>query len=162
MNKTEYNQLTEREKCIFSWQVWNKYIDKSSREYDEDLFFQLYGSKRFMVNSKNIGRREENLFELNQISALQLIQSYTNYKELFPIPFVKNLLLNVNRIEVIHDIPNSRFWWLPDTIKSGTKLNVFMPSKATFNVASEWGIKCILPNLDGYYEIPVNYVTANI
>ena len=158
MNIKEYNDLKPLDKHRFAWQLWNTYCERTSKEFDIDFYHFIYGSRKFMVNGNMIKRRDSHVFNHEIILNSNIDDNKQKLPESFPITYHHEQCSDAKLIEVQHTIELERFWWLPYPLIEGTILQVFRENPTYPNVSSYWGIKCKLPELDGYYEIPMNYV----
>jgi hypothetical protein len=155
----KYNNLKAEDKHRFAWQIWNTYCERTSEKFNIDFYHFLYGTKRFMVDGNIIRRRDSHIFNHEIILNSNIDDNKQKFPENFPITYYSEQFKDVDLIEVRHTIEIERFWWLPFPLIKGTILQVFHENSPYPNVSSNWGIKCKLAEYEGYYEIPLNYVS---
>ena len=156
MTKAQYNNLNDGEKLDLAWFLWNRYIDLNSPSYNQEFHFAVYGSRRLFVNSKNIGRRGSELFELYIIHNIKM-EHIPASKELdFPIPTLGKVFDGIKTVIVSRDIPKQRFHWIDFEISVGDTFN--NENSNGYGTCSSWGLGCNNDNFDWTCELPLQYL----
>ncbi|MCO4815431.1 MAG: hypothetical protein KC454_12010 [Flavobacteriales bacterium] len=156
MTPKEYNELDEKRKIDIAWFLWESYVNLDAPTYNEPFHFMIYGSKRLLVNAKNIHRRDQKLFEDNILQRLDP-DSVPNTKEkLFPIEALKRPFECAETVVIQKDIPLQRFPWIDFKISENQILKISLENP--YNVCSFWGIPCIHPFENFVIELPAQYL----
>lgn len=156
MTKAEYNYLNDGQKLDLAWFLWNRYIDLNSPSYNQEFHFAVYGSRRLFVNSKNIGRRGSELFELYIIQNIKM-EFIPASKELdFPIPTLGKVFDGVKTVIVSRNMPKQRFHWIDFEISVGDIFN--NKNINGYGTCSSWGLGCNNDQFDWTCELPMQYL----
>ena len=156
MAPEEYNELDIKRKRDVAWFLWETYVHLDAPKYHESFHFLMYGSKRLLVNAKNIHRRDQKLFEDNILQRLDPASVPNTKEKLFPIESLKRPFACAETVVIHRDIPLQRFPWIDFEISKNQILKISLENP--YNVCSPWGIPCIHPYENFVIELPVQYL----
>ena len=143
MTPEEYNEPMKKRKIDIAWFLWETYVNLDVPTYNESFHFMIYGSKRLLVNAKNIHRRDQKLFEDNILQRLDPASVPNTKEKLFPIESLKRPFACAETVVIHRDIPLQRFPWIDFEISKNQILKISLENP--YNVCSHLGIPFIHP-----------------
>lgn len=156
MNIEIYNGLSCDEKLRWAWNFWNQFLDTDSAQFDESLYFRLYGNRRLFVNGKILKKRHESNFQCLQGCVLEKNKIFGDLPNLFPMIHLSNEFVGAKYVRVKKIIDKRRFDWIHREFEIGEKLELFKGT--SYGVVSPWGIPIVLTDTPGFIEVPMGYL----